>query len=409
MTDEASATTREAPPRLLVVAHFTEPFAGTGSRRPTRLARFMAAHGVPPALVTASPEFYGQAIRPGSCIRDELEVHEVERTGAHRLLGHLGRWPLNAALMRAYRRTIGHALERGPRPDFLYICGNPFWLFPLGRYFRKRAGLPYVLDFPDVFYSGGVRYRLGDRSGLRRFVDKAAEARAVAEAALIVHTSEAQTALYRRRYPAMPAERFATVRWGYDADAVRAVVPQERPDDDVFRVGIFGKFASYGRADAEALAEAVGMFHARTRVLVTQVGDPEPALAEAFRMEGLSACFHAAGRMRYAEGMGLLASMDALALNAISDLSLPAKVYDYVYLNRPVVALVAPDSAAAGLMSEFPGAFMAQTAEGLRRAFERIRTDRVRELEPGLNPTEFSQQEQFETLLSALREAQVHG
>jgi len=402
----ARATTATSrPPRLLIVAHFFEPFAGTASRRPTRLARFMAARGAQPVVVTASPQFYGDAARPGPSIRDELDVHEVARAGLHKFLerfGRAGRWPLDLSLMRAYRRVIAQVLERGPRPDLLYLCGNPFWLFPLGRHFRVRAGMPYVLDFPDVFYAGGVRYRLGHRSGPRRLVDRLTESLAVSRASLVVHTSGPQTALYRRRYPALPAERFVTVRWGYDAEAVRDVRLTERPADDVFRIGIFGKFAAYGQDDARALAEAVGLLHARTRVLVTQLGDPEPALAEAFRLEGLADCFHAAGRLPYAEGMVLLASADALVLNAVSDLSLPAKLYDYIYLNRPVVALVSPGSAAGSLLAGFPGAFLARTALEVRDAFQRIRTDSVQELEAGLDPTEFSQQDQFEALLAAI-------
>jgi len=177
----------------------------------------------------------------------------------------------------------------------------------------------------------------------------------------------------------------------------------------VFRVGIFGKFAAYGGADARSLATAVALLHARTRVFVTQVGDPEPALAEAFRREGLSGCFHAAGRLPYAEGMALLAAQDALVLNAISDVSLPAKLYDYIYLNRPVVALVTPESAAGRLVEGFPAGRAARSPEALCEAFQRVRADGLRELEPDLDPTEFSQQAQFEVLLERLREAGAHG
>ena len=398
------------PPRLLIVAHFFEPFAGTGARRPTRLARFLARRGVPPVVVTASPEFYGDAVSPGPSARDELRVHEVPRNGVHRLLGRagaVGRPLLNALLMRAYRRAIERALAEGPSPDFIYLCGNPFWLFPLGQRFRRACGLPYVLDFPDVYYAGGVRYRLGHRWGPRRIVDRLVESRAVADAGVVVHTSQPQTALYRRRYPAVPPERFVTIRWGYDAEAVRGLTPTGPRDDDVLRIGLFGKFAAYDASDARSLAEAIGVLHARTLVEVMHLGEPEPALAQAFRTEGLSGCFRPAGRRAYAEGMAALASADVLVLNAVSDLSLPAKLYDYVYLNRPVVAMVAAQSAAWALLGGFSGAFRARTALEVTAALERVRADRVRELEPGLDPTEFSQQYQFGLLLDALDAARA--
>lgn len=392
-------------PRLLIVSHDFPPSSGTSGRRVERLCKFLADRGCAPAVVTAAPEFYGQAVLPGPCIRDGVKVFEVPYGRRFAVLAKAG-WPghqlWKLAVVRAYRRAIQRALEAGPRPDFLYFLGVPFWYFPLAPRFRRRWGVPCVLEFGDVFYMRGVRYRMGQRSGVRQLLDRAAEARAVRGAALVIHTTEAQTELYRRRYKSKHPEEFLTLPWGYDAEALGGI-PLARPGfGDVFRLAIFGKFAAYGADDAGTLARAVGEFHARERVEVVHLGDREPALEAAFAREGLSGCLQALGMQPYADGLRLLASAHCLVLNAISDVSLPVKAYDYIGVNRPVLAFVAPESEAGRLLARFSGAFVVRTAGQAADALRAIAERRLVHLEPGLDTREFSQQRHFERLVAKL-------
>ena len=392
-------------PRLMIVSHHFAPSTGTVARRPTWLARFLAAGGQPPVVVTAAPGFYGEAVLPGRSGREDLEVHEVPYLRRHAIMeraGRLGRQALRMSVVLGYRRAIGRALESGPRPDFLFFCGAPFWYFPLARWFRTRRGIPYVLDLEDVWFMGGLPYRMGRRAGLRHVFDKVAEARSIGGASLVVLTTEAQTEFYRQRYDSLPADLFITVPWGYDAEALGSVRPARRERSDTFRLAIFGKFAAYGSQDAAALAEAVAALHVQSRVEVMHLGEPEPELADAFRRQGLSMCFREPGMLPYADGLAILASADCLALNAISDVSLPVKVYDYIGMNRPVLAFAAAESALGRLLSRFEGAFLVQTAGQASQALGVLAQRRLSQLQPGLDTTQFSQHRQFECLVHKL-------
>jgi len=392
-------------PRLLIVSHDFPPSTGTSGRRPARLSAFLAERGAPPVIVTADPRFYGSAVLPGRSVREGLQVHEVRWSRGRSLMAKAG-WPGRQAaklsVVWAYRGAIRRALESGRKPDLLYFLGVPFWYFPLARRFGTRWGVPYALEFGDVFYMGGVRYRMGQRSGPRAWVDKVAEAYSVRGASLVVLTSAEQTELYRQRYSGMPRDLFVTIPWGYDAEALDAVCPAQRQRPDVFRLAIFGKFASYGTQDAVALANAVAAFHARRYVEALHLGSPEPELEAAFRREGLSDVFCSLGMVPYTEGLSVLASADCLVLNAISDVSIPVKVYDYIGVNRPVLAFVAAESAAGRLLARFPGALIVQTAEEALHALEAVAQRRLCQLQAGLDRAEFSQQRHFETLLEKL-------
>jgi len=394
-------------PRLLIVSHDFPPSTGTSGRRPERLCRFLTERGAPPAVVTAAPEFYGKAVMAGPSIRDEVRVFEVPYRRRFAVLEKAG-WPgrqlWKLAVVRAYRQALERALKAGPLPDFLYFLGVPFWYFPLAGRVHSQSGIPCVLEFGDVFYMRGVTYRMGQRSGLRQLLDGAAEARAVAGAALVIHTTESQTALYRRRYSSKPPEDFITIPWGFDDELLKDVAPEPQGTDEPFRIAIFGKFAAYGVDDAHALARAVGDFHARHRVEVIQLGDPEPVLADAFHWEGMSGRFRQPGMQPYAEGLRLLASAHCLVLNAISDISLPVKVYDYIGVNRPVLAFVTPESEAGRLLSRFSGAFLVQTAAEAEGALDRIADQGLRHLQAGLDKAEFGQRRHFERLIERLEE-----
>lgn len=396
-------------PRLLIVSHDFPPSTGTGGRHAERLARFLAARGAGPAVVTAARGFYGQAVLLGPSVRDEVKVFEVpygRRFAVLQKAGWPGRQLWKVAVVGAYREAIERALEAGPRPDFLYFLGVPFWYFPLARRLSARHGIPYVLDFPDVFYMRGVTYRMGHRGGLRQLVDKVVEARAVGGASLVILSTEEQTEFYRRRYSAKAAGDFITVPWGYDEDAVRAALAGPAPlkAPDVFRLVIFGKFAAYGADDASVLARAVAGLHARQRVEVLHLGDREPALAEAFRREGLSMCLHETGMIAYEEGLRTAASADCLVLSTISDVSVPVKAYDYIGLNRPVLAFVRRGSATGRLLSRFPGAFIAEGSGDAEEALHMISEGGVRQLGPGLDTSEFGQARGFERLAARLEE-----
>ncbi|MHC4481735.1 MAG: glycosyltransferase [Planctomycetota bacterium] len=380
-------------PRLLMVADYFAPSADTSAQRSSRLARHLAERGAPPVVVTVAPEFY-----------DDASVHEVPyrpRYGVLRRLGGPGRQARMLLLQRAYRRAVRRALEAGPRPDFLYWWGHPFWYFPLAPEFHRRTGIPYVLDFVDLWYMGGVRYRLGQRSGPRRVVDRLAEARAVRGAELVLLTADPQTELYRRRYPEKPTDSFMTVRWGYDRDELAGLSPAEKPPG-VFRIVVPGRFSGYSAEAASALARAVAAEGEGRRIEVLHVGEPEPPLRAAFERAGAGGALRSLGTVPYRRCLELIASADCGVAAALSDVSVPAKVYDYIGLNTPILAFAPADSALGRLLRPFPGAFVVGTREEAAAAVGRLLEGAAGSLHGGGDTGEYSQQWQFGRLVERL-------
>lgn len=391
--------------KVLIVSYYFDPCNLTSSQRSTRLASFLAGRGADPAVVTVAPEFYGRSRWEGDGLRTSLRVHEVPWRGVYGALQRLGRpggIACNALLQRAFRGAVLRALEAGPRPDFTYWWGVPFWYFPLAPGISRRTGIPYVLDFVDVWHMAGVRYRIDQRSGLRALIDGPAEARSVRDAALVVTTTDAQTEFYRARYPAMASDRFMTVLWGYDAGVLRSVRPA-RPPQGVFRIVLIGRFSAYSMDETRLLARAVAEFARGGPVEFQHLGRPEPELEAAFRDAGCGDLLVQRGMLPYGEAMRVVAGAGCTVQNPMSDVSISVKTYDAIGLRRPILAFAPAGCALARVLASYPPSTVVQDAEGAVSFLEALRAGRVQGA--GDFPVaDYSVQHQFGRFIDRLEE-----
>ncbi len=400
------------PPRLLIVSHYFAPAWNTSGKRAIRLARFLADRGSPPVVVTCAAELYGGQVAAGPSLRDELETYEVSCPGLSGPPAGLS-WPFRqlakARLVLAYRRTIERALRSTlARPDFLFFRGVPFWYFPLAPSHSRRWRIPYILDLNDLWHMGEVTYSRWQRRGLRAPLDRACEAWSMARASLVVLNTREQTELYLRRYPGRPPETFMTVRWGYDETELMNLRPAAKPPD-TFRIVIPGSFTRYRPRAGWTLARGIADCPAARRIEVLHMGRPEPELEDAFRRHGLEHCLRSEGMVPYRRSMEELASADCAAACPISPLSLPVKVFDYIGLNRPVLAFNARGTAMERLLEPFPGAFIVEGPADVAGALNRMLRGEVTELQAGLDPTPYSQRRQFERLVRRLNRIHQGG
>jgi len=390
-------------PQLMIVSADFPPSTHTSAARPGRLATYLAERGAPPSVVTLAPEVYAGEVARGRCVRDDLDAFEVLGKPCGANVPGWRRYLRYAGLVSGFRRAIRRALAAGPRPDFILWRSDPCWYLPLARIVKLHTGIPYIVDFGDLWYMQGVDYWGANaaRDGLRRYGDALAEAWTVAGARMVLLTTNRQRDVLRRRYPHRPPTDFMTMRWGYDARVLATVDPCPR-FDDAFQIVVFGQFAVNGPADADILARAVAVCRAVRPVRVVHMGAPEPGMVAAFDRAGVADCLDARGWVDYAQGLSVVASSDCAVVNAMSPLSHPVKVYDYIALNRPILAIAPRDTVLADRMAQFDGSFVASDDRAVVSALTRVMRGEVTELQRGLDPAEFREDRQFERLVERL-------
>jgi hypothetical protein len=170
-----------------------------------------------------------------------------------------------------------------------------------------------------------------------------------------------------------------------------------------------GRFSVRHPEDARRLAEAVASVSQRQPVDVVHAGEPEPELERAFGRAGVRQAFRSLGLVPYAGCLGWLKSCNCAVANALSDVSVPAKIHDYIGANLPLLVFAPRQSAVGVLVARFPGAFVVQDSRGAASALVRMMSGETTELESGLDPTEFSLQYQFAGLVERMRDLAGHG
>jgi hypothetical protein len=263
-------------------------------------------------------------------------------------------------------RRAGDRLLRTHRFDVAFLSSTIFGTWRVGPYWRRRFGLPYVVDFQDpwvndYYHRTGTRPPGGwVRYGLSRRKARRAEPVVVRGAAHVIAVSPAYPEALTARYPDVAADRFTTVPFAaaardfetvraggighgvFDpADGLRHWVYLGRGGADMAR-GLRGLFLAV-RQLREADPGAVN--RVRMHFIGTSYAPPELArntvvpVAEACGVADLVS--EQTTRLPYLRGLALLQAADTILVVGSDDPGYSAsKVYPCIAAGRPVLAVL---------------------------------------------------------------------
>jgi hypothetical protein len=263
-----------------------------------------------------------------------------------------------------YRPAVRRLSQLPPakRPDVVFATGGPWTSLLVGKTLAQRFGVPLVADFRDPWTMNS------DADHFDTWLTKRAkqlESKVVAAASrIIVNTDELRRA-FCAAYPQV-AEKFLTITNGFDDDGVVAGAVSGAPDDAPVtirgprRVELAHFGSMYGvrnpmpllQACTELLQEGrirpdnlclrfVGAWHV--------VDDRCEALARSLEQLGV---LRREGPMSREMCLAEMArSQYLLALQGEFPLQIPAKVYEYIAIARPIV-VICGEGATAGLIQD---------------------------------------------------------
>jgi glycosyltransferase involved in cell wall biosynthesis len=348
-------------PHVILIAHHFPPGPEMGAIRPYRFYKYLKRMGYPCHVITASEQ--PEANADVTFIRDELR--EIWEGGGNRRMtfkayeellvrkiafpGHIGIMWSFAVAARCHQ-----LVRKYPGDEFVvFSTYPPLGVIPAGLMAYLRDRLPWIADFRDPLGVG-----LGDEftSASQRFWNHQLEARVFRQAAAIIANVEEAAAMWRQRYP-RAAKKLHVIPNGFDPeDAPRARDIPPRPQKLIVHAG--GLY--HGRnpnAIVESLARlrASGAFEAATaKILLVGNIDAKTginqALYDAAQREGwLELRPHVAR----SDARRLLEESDALLLiQPQSDVQIPGKLFEYICIGRPVLALVPRSSVVEDILAK---------------------------------------------------------
>lgn len=230
--------------------------------------------------------------------------------------------------------------------DAIYTTLPPFSAIFAGYELRKSTGLPWLVDYRDLWYGDVLREWL---PGWRKRLEFRMEKRLLKEADVVITVSEPKTDYMRRLHPNLRA-RWETLTNGYDVDIyggrTRTRPLRTGPVEFVYTGRLFKNRRGY------AFAEALGRIHKtdpqiaeNVRVRILGGVDPEirKRYEEILKNYGIAHLYDFAGDVAYNDAMNAQINCDYLLLivdtGETSDGVIPGKLFEYVAARRPIFAL----------------------------------------------------------------------
>jgi glycosyltransferase involved in cell wall biosynthesis len=394
----ASMSSEPIKRSILCVAHVFPPVAETGTHRTRAVVRHLPAHGWMPVVVTAEP--------PPDFSRDEKlleglpENLVVYQTKAPIVAAWASRWwsrvrslwrrtpqgssgesrPATAATekkgatgwvewisawLQVPDLTIGwlpwglaaacRAVKRH-RCRAIYTSAPPFTTHLIGLLTKCLTRIPWIADFRDPWRANP--FRKTPFASVARF-DAWLERLVVSKADLIICNSDPLREDFQARYP-QRADRFVTIYNGFEPDEFRCLNGIRTLDPQKTVLSHAGFF--YGHRRPHQLLHALHLLnnggsdgsHFVLQLIGTPSYEGEP-LASIAKACGVDQAVQIVGAVPHRQSLELLRGSDIQVLVGFegsgSDLQVPAKLFEYMGLGRPVLALAPEDSAIAKCMA----------------------------------------------------------
>src|SRR5262249_20174673 len=232
---------------------------------------------------------------------------------------------------------------------------------------HRLTGLPLIADFRDSMVEEGYP---SDR--VKRRIYLSIESKVVACASRVVFTAESTRQMYRNRYPGLSVDRCLLIPNGYDEEDFADLLPQtilasgiDRPVKLIHTGVIYPE-----ERDPTAFFAAVsrlkhdGRISAMSVQIDLRASGSEDRYSRILRQLAIDDLVHLRPHVPYRQILEECVTADALLLlqGASCNHQIPAKVYEYLRAQRPILALTPDQGDTAALLRRTGGATIVDLA-----------------------------------------------
>ena len=250
-------------------------------------------------------------------------------------------------------------IRRRKPVDLLIATLPPFSAGLVARVGGKLLGIPYLLDFRDAWT--GNPY-LPELSQLHRKVQNFLEEKTVSRSAGCVFVNSALRDYYTIKITALNKIPSTVIRNGYDPDDFRLGKPETTAGTEIFfRIGIMGTVYSQGNAPLP-LINALTVMHYEEKELAAKLqlvflGKWSGEFLKLIKEHPHNQQISLINYLPHQQALRYMKTLDALALAVQGDKNgsaqvTPGRIYEYLYLRKPILAMCSPQGDLARLIRE---------------------------------------------------------
>lgn len=338
-------------PVLMIAYHYPPEGSSSGVLRALKFSRYLPQHGWMPHVLTLREGAY--PVRDETLkteIPPQVTVHRTAGWDTTRHFAIRGRHLECMAIPDSYVSWLPFAVARGLRViraagvEAMFSTSPKPTAHLIAAILRRRTGVRWVADFRDPWIEEGTYPRPGS---LRWRIETRLEAAVVRGADRVTVTTPELGDDLRRRYVDLPADRIAVIYNGYDetdfdGPSCDGIVPR------AFELIHAGMITPDYR-DPLPLLRAVARLREEGRgrddVRVVFLGAGRYVESAAFKRAvddlGLGDAMRVVGRMSHRDSLRRLLEAAVLVVLQADDARslIPAKVFEYLRVGRPILAL----------------------------------------------------------------------
>lgn len=380
--------------RVLMIAYHFPPVQGSsGVQRTLKFCRYLPEYGWEPMVLTVDPLAY-----PATDLGQIAEIPQgmvLKRTFALDTARHLaigGRYPYWLALPDRWTSwcvsavITGLRLIRVYRPRVLWSTYPIATAHVIGVMLHRLSGLPWVADLRDSMTEETYP---SDPSIWRTF--RWIEKQTVERASRVAFTTPGALRMYRERYPSLPPERWTVIANGYDEENFRvAEHSMSRPSQEsgnrlvLVHSGVLYRYERDPSVFFAAIAELVQCekISPEGLAIVLRASGDEAYYQKILDEQGIAEIVKLKPALPYREALEEMLRADGLLLfqAASCNHQIPAKLYEYLRAQRPVLALTDPAGDTASALRDAGGGRVAridsrqEIRDGLLAFLEELKT-----------------------------------
>ncbi len=351
---------------LMVAFHFPPQAGSSGILRTLNFVKYLPQNGWAPTVLTASANAYTEQRNDlVSAIPPRTRVLRAFALDAAKHLSIRKKYPQIVALPDRWSSwwvravLLGMRDIRQHRPDIIWSTYPIATAHLIGGALARLSGLPWVADFRDPMVSPDH-----PTHKLQRRVWQRLEAYVLSHATACVFTTQRAATAYGERYPAA-AKKCIVIENGYDEDAFTGVQPNRFGTPANTLLLLHSGLIYPENRNPSTFFEAVDrLINAgkldRSRLVIRfrapNHGDEVKAFAAKY---DLADFVDIAPPVPYRDAIAEMMGADLLLVfqGSYFNTQVPAKIYEYLRTERPILAVLDPAGDTATQLRQFEGVY----------------------------------------------------
>lgn len=350
--------------RVLIIAfHFPPVLGSSGVHRLTSFAQGLSTKGWDVTVLTAHERAYAQLdLASIDALPPAITVIRAQSLDAARHLSVNGAYFDFLAIPDRWQSWILPAVSRAVIEHRKSPFDVIFATYPIpsalviARLVAKLTGVPWIADLRDPITQEGFPKDPNVRRRLQNL-----ERRVVGSASRVCLTTNASRDYYAAKYAKVPSAFWQMIENGFDEVRLGPLLEAPANDSSRERLRILHSGLVYAKdRNPEMLFLALGKLRRSGLVapgslsVVFRGSGQDKMIRQLAAQHGVDDFVSVEPAIPYADAVKEMCAADALLVlqGAGVDRQIPAKVYEYLYVGRPVIGLTTPDGSTGRLLLE---------------------------------------------------------